>query len=116
MGRCKATVEGRDLLVNERNVQRQTNTHHMVTEEDAPQENPKFFFGCIPTHCEPTQPKHLIRQLSRDTTLPISENTQKRAFNDHNTSIDRLVEAIARIASQQPTTSATLNPASTNIL
>ena len=59
----------------------------------------------------------MIRQKSRDTIVPILENTHKRASNDHNTSINRLAEAIAGIAfQQQPTTYATLKQASTNTL
>ena len=69
------------------------------------------------TISEPAQPQNMIRQLSRDTTLPVLENTHKRASNDHKTSIKRLVQAIAGIASQQqPTTPAIPKPASTNTL
>ena len=89
----------------------------MVTGPNAWQEFLEFFSGQIPTHREPTQSRHMIRQLSRDTTLPALENTQKRASNYHNTSISRLAEAIPEVASQQPpTTSPIAKLASTSTL
>ena len=57
----------------------------------------------------------MIRQLTRNTTLLLVEDTNKRAPNDKNTSINKLFEAIARIVPQQrPTTSAILKPTTTN--
>ena len=51
------------LFVNGRNIDQQTDTHHMLIGESYPQEIPKIFFGHIPTHREPTLPQHMIRQL-----------------------------------------------------
>ena len=59
----------------------------------------------------------MIRQLSRNITLTILDENRKQASTDHNTSINRLAEAIAGIVSQQRhTASAILKPASTNTL
>ena len=71
--RGNITVEGGVSLVNERNIDRLKHTHHMVTGENTPQEIPKFLSWHILTHREPTQPQHMITQMSRDTTLLILE-------------------------------------------
>ena len=113
--RAFITREENDLLVNEKNTYRQTHSHYMVTWVNAPKGILEFLLGHIPAHRVPTQPKNTIWQLSGDTTSPILENAHKRACNDHNTSINRLVEAMVGIASQQRlTTSAILKQLSTN--
>ena len=66
--RSNITVEEGDLLVNDRKIDRQTHTHHMVTGENAPQEFPEVLPGHIPTNREPSQTQHIFEQLSRDTT------------------------------------------------
>ena len=115
--RRNITVEGGDLMVNEKNIDRQTHAHHMLSGQNDPHEIPEFLSGHVLAHREPTQPQNMIRQMSRDTTLPILENTHKRATNYHNTSNNRLAKKISRTAShQRPTTSALLEPASTNTL
>ena len=115
--RGKNTVEEGNLLVKEKNIDWQTYAHHMVTGQNAPKETAEFLSRHVPAHHEPTQPQNMIIQMLPDITLPILENTHKRASNDHNTSITRLAEAIAGIASQQPPTiSAILKPASANTL
>ena len=59
----------------------------------------------------------MIKQLSRDTKLPILESNHERASNDYNNPVNRIAEAIAGIASQQRlTTSAILKPESTNAI
>ena len=86
----------------------------MVTIENAPQYIPEILSEHVPTHCETTQPPNMIRQLSRETTLAILENTKQRASNDHSFSTNKLAETIAGVASQQrPTAFAILKPAST---
>ena len=78
---------------------------------------PKFFSGHIPTHREPTQPQHMIRKLSWDTTLPKLDDTNKWAPIDLLISINRSAQIIAGIASpQRPTTSSILKPGSTNTI
>ena len=71
----------------------------MLTGQNAPQEIVEFVSGHVPFHSEPTQPQNKIYRLSRAAILPILETTHKRASNIYNTSINRLVEAIAGIAS-----------------
>ena len=99
--RGNITVEGGDLLVNERNIDRQTHTHHIVTGQKVPNENREFLTGHLPFQGGSTQPQHMITQLSRDTTLPIVSENHKRTPTDHSTSVNRLAKAIAGIASHQ---------------
>ena len=111
------TIDEADLFVNEENLDWQKHIHHLMTGQNTAQEFTEFLSRYVPFHREPTQPQNMIRQPSRDTTMPISKNTHKRQAKDQNTSIKRLAEAIAGIASQQRTaTSAILKPASTNII
>ena len=51
------TVREDNLLVNEENINQQTHTYHMVTGQNASQENLGFLSGHVPTHCEPRQPR-----------------------------------------------------------
>ena len=81
--RGNITVEEGHLFVNGRNIDRQTHNHDMVT-ENAPQQILEILSGHVATHLESTQPQHKIRQLSRDTSIPILENTPRPAPKDHN--------------------------------
>ena len=45
--RGNVNVEEGDLVVNEKNSDRQLQTHHMVTGENGPKELPKFCFGLV---------------------------------------------------------------------
>ena len=115
--RGNITVEEGDLLVNEKNIDRHAYTHHMATGQNATREIPEVLSGHIPTHRERTQPQNMIRELSRDSTVPLLENNHERACNDRNTSISNLAETIERTSTQQrPTTFAILKPASTYTL
>ena len=110
------TAEGGDLLVNQRHIDWQTHTNQMVTGQNAPPENPKFFSRYLRAHRESTQPKQLVRQLSRDTTLHTVNENCKRKPTVHKTN-NRLVKATAAIASlQRPALSAILKPASNNTI
>ena len=80
--RRNITKEDGDLLVNDRNIDRQTHTHHIVTGENAKPKVAEFFSGHVTIHLEPTQPQQMIGQLSRDITLPVLENAYKRVQND----------------------------------
>ena len=86
--RGKITVEVGGLLVNEKNIDQKTHAHHIVTGQNAPQVIPELLPGHIPAHRDPTQPQNMIRQMSRDTTLPILESNYKRVSNDHTTLIN----------------------------
>ena len=89
----------------------------MVSGQNGPQEILEFLSRHVPTHREPTQSQNMIRQLSQDTTLSILENTHERASNDHNASINRILEAFAGITYQQRLAlSAISKPASRNTL
>ena len=96
-----------------------TDNHTLIRwwQKKMPHEKFSTSSGHPPTYRELTQSQNVIRQLSRGTTLSILENANKQTSKYYDTSINRLVELIAGIASQQrPTTSANLKPASTNTL
>ena len=97
--RGNITVDEDDLVINENNFHRQSCIHRMATGQNATKKIPEFLSGHVPTHREPTQPQNMTRQPLRDTTLPVLENNDKRASNDHKTPIKILAEAIAGIAS-----------------
>ena len=84
--RGKVNVEGGDLLVNERNLDRQTHTHHLVPGQNAPHRILEFLPGHVPTQREHTQLQHMIRQLSRDTTSPTVNENHKLTPTAHITS------------------------------
>ena len=50
------TVEGGDFSVNERNIDRQTLTHHIVTRQDAPQKMHEFLSGHLSSQLESKLP------------------------------------------------------------
>ena len=109
-----------ELSVPETPFDRQTHTHHMVTGQTA-QTNQflEFLTGRIVTPRNP--PSHhyqnLSTQVSQDNYLPVAEQTPRNQNLDANNSINRPVDAIAGIATQQRPQAATmLKPVSTNTL
>ena len=93
-----------ELSVPETHFDRQAHTHHMVTGQTT-QTNQisEFLTGRILTPRNP--PSHhyqnLSTQVSQDNNLPEVEQTPKNQNSDANHSINRLVDAIAGIATQQ---------------
>ena len=108
------------LSVPERHFDRQPHTHHMVTGQTAQTNQfPEFLTGRIVTPRNP--PSHQYQnpstQVSQDNNLPVAEQTPRNQNSDANNSINRLVDAIAAIATQQRPQAATmLKPVSTNTL
>ena len=49
----------------------------MVTEQNATQKIQELLHGRLPAQRESTQPQHVIRQLSGDTTLSIVKESHK---------------------------------------
>ena len=115
-----------ELSVPETHFDRQAHTHHMVTGPSNPNHhmvtvpsNPnhhmvtgqtaqtnqflEFLTGRIVTPRNP--PSHLYQnlstQVSQDNNLPMVEQTQRNQNPDANNSINRLVDAIAGITTQQ---------------
>ena len=66
--RGNITVEEGDSVVNEKNIDRETHTHHIITGENAPQELPELLSRYIANYRETTESQNMITQLSRDTT------------------------------------------------
>ena len=96
------------------------NTHHMVTGQTA-QTNQfhEFLTGRTQTPRNPPshQYQNLSTQVSQDNILPVVEKTQRNQNLDANNSINRLVDAIAGITTQQRPQAATmLKPVSTDTL
>ena len=95
-------------------------THHMVTGQTAqPNQIPEFLTGRIVTPRNPPshQYQDLSTQVSQDNNLPVVEQTPRNQNSDANNSINRLVDAIVGIATQQRPQAATmLKPVSTNTL
>ena len=80
---------------------------------------PEFLLGRFSTPRKPPshQKQNLSKQVSQDTNLLLVEKTPKTQNLDANNSINRLVDAIAGISTQQRPQSATmLKPVSTNTL
>ena len=108
------------MLVPETRFDRQLHSHHMVTGQTAQKNQfPEFLTGRIQTPRNP--PSHhyqnLSTQISQDNNLPVVEQTPRNQNFDANNSINRLVDAIAGIATQQRPQAATmLKPVSTNTL
>ena len=94
--------------------------HHMVTRQTAqPNQFPEFLTGRIVTPRNPPshQYQNLSTQVSQDNNLPLVEQTPRNQNSDANNSINRLADAIARIATQQRPQAATmLKPVSTSTL
>ena len=109
-----------ELSVPETHLDRQPQTHHMVTEQTAQTNQfPEFLTGRIVTPRNPPshQYQNLSTQVSQDNNLPVVEQTPRNQNSDANNSINRLVDAIAGIATQQrPQAAITLKPVSTNTL
>ena len=87
------------------------NGHHMVTGQTAQTNQfPEFLTGRIVTPRNP--PSHQYQnqstQVSQDNNLPVVEQTPRNQNSDANNSINRLVDAIAGIATQQRPQSATM--------
>ena len=109
-----------DLSVPETHFDRQAHTHHMVTGQTA-QTNQiaEFLTGHILTPRNPPSHQHqnLSTQVSQDNNLPMVEQSPRNQNCDANNSINRLVDAIAGIATQQRPQAATmLKPLATNTL
>ena len=108
------------MSVPETHFDRQTHTHHMVTGQTAQTNQiPEFLTGRILTPRNPPSHQYQNRstQVSQDNNLPVVKQTRGNQNSDANNSINRLVDAIAGIATQQRPQAATmLKPVSTNTL
>ena len=95
-------------------------THHMVTGQTAQTNQfPEFLTGRIQTPRNPSSHQYqtLSTQVSRDTNLPVVEQTPTNQNLEANNPINRLADAIAGITTQQRPQAATmLRPVSTNTL
>ena len=96
------------------------NGHHMVTGQTA-QTNPfpEFLTGrtITPRESPLHQYQNLSTQVSQDNNLPVVEQTPTNQNLEANNSINRLVDAMAGITTQQRPQAATmLKPVSTNTL
>ena len=120
-----------ELSVPEKHFDRQAHTHHMVTgpsnpnhhmvtgQTAQPNQFPEFLTGGIVTPRNPPshQYQNLSTQVSQDNNLSVLEQTARNQNSDANNSINRLVDAIPGIATQQRPQAATmLKPVSTNTL
>ena len=96
------------------------NTHHMVTGQTArTNQFPEFLTGRTQTPRNPPshQYQNLSTQVSQDNKLPVVEQTPRNQNLGPNNSINRLVDAITGLATQQrPQAATTLKPVSTNTL
>ena len=106
--------------VAETHFDRQAHTNHMVTGQTAQTNQiPEFLTGRISTPRNPPSHQHqnLSTQVSQDNNLPMVEQTPRNQNSDANISIIRLVDAIARIATQQrPQAAIMLKPVSTSTI
>ena len=131
-----------ELLVPETHFDRQAHTHYMVTGPNNPNHHmvtgpsnpnhhmvtgqtaqtnqfPEILTGRFVTPRNPPsyQYQNLSTQVSQDNNLPVVEQTPRNENLDANNSINRLVDEIAGIATQQRPKAATmLKPVSTNTL
>ena len=109
-----------ELSVPETHFDRQPHTHHMVTGQTAQTTQfPEFLTGRIQIPRNPSshQYQNLSTQVSQDNSLPVVEQTPRNQNRGANTSINRLADAIAGIATQQRPQAATmLKPVSTNTI
>ena len=98
----------------------ETRTHHMGTGQRVQtNQNLEFLTGRILTPRNPPSHQHqkLSTQVSLDKNLPMVEKSPRNRNFDSNNSINRPVDAIAGIATQQQPQAATmLKPVSTNTL
>ena len=109
-----------ELSVPDRHFGQQTHTHYLVTGETA-QTNQivDFLTGRILATREQQSQQHqnLSTQVSPDNSLPLVEQTPRNQKSDSNYSINRQVEAIAGIATQQQLQATTmLRPVTTNTI
>ena len=109
-----------ELLVPETHFDRQPHTHHMVTGQ-AGQTNQFleiFIARILSPHNPPShQYQNLSTQVSQDNNLPVVEQTPRNQNSHAHNSINRLVDAIAGMATQQRPQAATiLKHVSTNTL
>ena len=106
-----------ELSVPAARFDRQPNTHHMVTGQTAQTSQIREFLNgrsLTPRNPPSHQHQNLSTQVSQDNNLPLVEQTPKNQNSDANNSINRLADAIAGIANQQPPQTATmLKPVST---
>ena len=65
--RGNVTVTEKSLLVNEKNIDRQTHTHHTLTGGNAPKETPESLSGTFQLSLNPDS-QNIIRHLLRETT------------------------------------------------
>ena len=109
-----------ELSVQETHIDRQAHTHHMVTGKTAQTNQiPEYLIGHIlqPRNPPSHQHQNLSTQVSQDNNLPMVAKSSRNQNFDANNSINRLVDAIAGIATQQRPQAATmLKPVSTNTL
>ena len=109
-----------ELSNPEAHFDRQSYTHHMVTGQRAQTNQiPEFLTGRILTPRNPPshQYQNLSAQVSQDNNLPMVEQTARNENSDTNSSINRLADAIAGIATQQrPQPATMLKPVSTNTI
>ena len=98
----------------------QAHTHHMVTGQTAQTNQfPEFPTGRILTPLNPPshQYQNLSTQVLQDNNLPMVGQTPRNQNTDANISINRPVDAIAGIATQQrPQAPTMLKPVSSNTL
>ena len=96
------------------------NSHHMVTGQTAHiNQIPEFLTGRTQTSRNPSshQYQNLSTQVSQDNNLPVVEHTPTHQNLDANNSINRLVDAITGITTQQQSQATTmLKPVSTSTL
>ena len=107
-----------ELSAPEAHFNRPAHTHHIMTGQTA-QTNQiaEFLTGRALTPRNPPSLQHenLLTQVSQDNNLPMVEQTPRNQTSDANNCINRLVDAIAGIATQQRAQAATmLKPVSTN--
>ena len=99
----------------------QPHTQHMMTEQKARTDQfPEFLRGRMLTPRDPPSDhyQNLSTQISQHNNLPMVEQTLRNQNSDSNSSINRLIEAIVVIATQQkkPQAATILKPVSTNTL
>ena len=109
-----------ELSVPETHFDRKTHTHHMLTGQTTKTNQiPEFLTGRVLTtrNPPPHQNQNLSTQVSQNTNLPMVEQMPRTQNLEANNSINRLVDAIAGIATQQrPQPATMLKPVSTNTL
>ena len=118
--RHKIPDEVSELSVPETHFDRQAHTHHIVIGQTAQTNQiPEILTGRSLTPRNPPSHQHhnLSTQVSQDNNLPMVEQTPRNHNSDASNSINRLVDAITGIATQQPAQAATmLKPVSTKTL